>query len=245
MKTAILVDGGFYRKRARYLYGELTAEKRANELERYCRDHITDRSVELYRIFYYDCMPISKTVYNPLTHQNTDFGRSETYAWMNKFLEELKCRRKFALRLGELSDAFAGYSISPAATKALLSGKKTLESLTVGDLHLDLGHQKGVDMKIGIDIASLAYKQQVEQIILIAGDSDFVPAAKLARREGIDFILDPMGAIIKANLFEHIDGLKSPAHWRHKPICKASESDGTTGIEFDEVGKETLTIINQ
>lgn len=34
-------------------------------------------------------------------------------------------------------------------------------------------------MRIGIDIASLAYKKQVEQIILIAGDSDFVPAAKL------------------------------------------------------------------
>ena len=64
-------------------------------------------------------------------------------------------------------------------------------------------------MKIGLDIASLAYKKQVDQIVLIAGDSDFVPAAKLARREGIDFILDPMGKQINAELFEHIDGLRS------------------------------------
>ena len=64
-------------------------------------------------------------------------------------------------------------------------------------------------MKIGLDISSLAYKKQVDQIILIAGDSDFVPAAKLARREGIDFIFDPMWASIKDNLFEHIDGLRS------------------------------------
>ena len=69
--------------------------------------------------------------------------------------------------------------------------------------------QKGVDMRIGIDIASLAYKKLVNQIILISGDSDFVPAAKQARREGIDFILAPMGATIKADLFEHIDGLKN------------------------------------
>ena len=69
--------------------------------------------------------------------------------------------------------------------------------------------QKGVDMKIGVDIASLAYKHQVDQIILIAGDSDFVPAAKLARREGIDFVLDPMWTNIRDDLFEHIDGLKS------------------------------------
>ena len=62
-------------------------------------------------------------------------------------------------------------------------------------------------MKIGLDIASMAYKGQVDQIILISGDSDFVPAAKLARREGIDFILDPMWNPIKSNLSEHIDGL--------------------------------------
>lgn len=64
-------------------------------------------------------------------------------------------------------------------------------------------------MRIGLDIAQLAFKKQVEKIILIAGDSDFVPAAKLARREGIDFILDPLGAHIKDNLSLHIDGLRT------------------------------------
>ena len=64
-------------------------------------------------------------------------------------------------------------------------------------------------MKIGVDIASLAYKRQVDKIVLISCDSDFVPAAKLARREGIDFVLDPMWVDIKPELFEHIDGLRS------------------------------------
>ena len=58
-----------------------------------------------------------------------------------------------------------------------------------------------------VDIASLVYKKAVDQIVLISGDSDFVPAAKLARREGIDFVLDSLGAKIKSDLFEHIDGL--------------------------------------
>lgn len=69
--------------------------------------------------------------------------------------------------------------------------------------------QKGVDMRIGIDIASLALKKQVDTIVLVAGDSDFVPAAKLACREGIDFILDPLWQQVNADLFEHIDGLQS------------------------------------
>ena len=64
-------------------------------------------------------------------------------------------------------------------------------------------------MRIGLDIASVAYKKQAQRIVLISGDSDFVPAAKLARREGMEFILDPMWAPIKPDLQEHIDRLKS------------------------------------
>ena len=71
-------------------------------------------------------------------------------------------------------------------------------------------------MRIGIDIASLAFKKQVDQIVLISGDSDFVPAAKQARREGIDFILDPMRATIKEDLFEHIDGMRTKAPQKNK-----------------------------
>ncbi len=62
-------------------------------------------------------------------------------------------------------------------------------------------------MKIGVDIASIALKGFVDTIVLFSGDSDFVPAAKLARREGMDFILDPIKANVEPQLFEHIDGI--------------------------------------
>lgn len=69
--------------------------------------------------------------------------------------------------------------------------------------------QKGVDMRIGLDIASLVERSLVTQIILISGDSDFVPAAKHARRRGIDFVLDPMWQTVSSSLNEHVDGIKS------------------------------------
>ena len=56
---------------------------------------------------------------------------------------------------------------------------------------------------------SMVLKHQVESIVLVAGDGDFVPASKLARREGVDFILDPMWAHINPDLEEHVDGIKS------------------------------------
>jgi uncharacterized LabA/DUF88 family protein len=68
-----------------------------------------------------------------------------------------------------------------------------LADLTDDDFVYDV-KQKGTDMRVGLDIASVSYKGQADQIVLVAGDSDFVPAAKLARREGVDFILDPSGA---------------------------------------------------
>ena len=64
---------------------------------------------------------------------------------------------------------------------------------------------------------------QVHQIILISGDRDSVPAAKLARREGIDFILDPLWASIKPNLHKHIDGLRS--NWKKLPAVSSQTEE--------------------
>lgn len=210
VKVAILVDGGFYRQRAYRLFGEKTAKERANELEDYCHSHLKDKREqrELYRIFYYDCPPISKKLYHPLLKKQIDFGRSEMYEWMNEFVSELTHKRKFCMRMGKLAEEQATYSIRYDAIKKLCNNSITVDELTENDFLLQIS-QKGVDMKIGIDISSLAFKQQVNQIILISGDSDFVPAAKLARREGIDFILDPMRAPIKPDLYEHVDGIRS------------------------------------
>lgn len=215
VKTAILVDGGFYRLRARKLAGDKSPKERADELERYCLDHLHDKYEKraLYRIFYYDCAPLQKgfNVYNPWTKRSDNLGDSENGKWMLDFLDELKHRRKFAIRLGRLgtkSNDAISYNLKPDVTRALLTGTRKIEDLKQEDFKLNL-IQKGVDMRIGVDISSIAFKHQVDQIILIAGDSDFVPAAKQARREGIDFILDPMGNQISEDLFEHIDGIRS------------------------------------
>lgn len=210
MSTAILVDGGFYRKVAMKKFGLKSPEEAANELIEYCTRHLTegkDKKIRhnLYRIFYYDCPPINKKVYHPLKGKTVDLSKTAQYKWMIDFISALTKKRKVALRLGSLSEIDTLYSIKNETQKKLISGAIKIEELKEDDFLLT-SKQKGVDMKIGIDIASISYKKQVDQIVLIAGDSDFVPAAKLARREGIDFVLDPLGRPVKADLFEHIDG---------------------------------------
>lgn len=212
MKTAILVDGGFYRRRAQIKLGEKTAEERAKELSDYCYRHLKekhdDTKHDLYRIFYYDCPPMDKKIYHPFLKKQIDYSKTDLHTWMTEFLDQLKKKRKFALRMGKLADTQAHFTIRQDILKKMCNDKISFDQLTEHDFVINVD-QKGVDMKIGLDIASIAYKRQVDQIVLISGDSDFVPAAKLARREGIDFVLDPLGAPIKPDLFEHIDGLRT------------------------------------
>lgn len=232
MPTAILVDGAFFLRRYRYLRGKAHPEKVASDLHWMCRQHLKQEKRgtprRLYRILFYDCPPLTKKVHNPISGATIDFGKTDTARWRTTFHEELKKRRKVALRLGYLNERSGQWQIQPKRLKSLLKRETNLDDLTESDVRYDV-KQKGVDMRIGIDIASMCYKKQVSQIILIAGDSDFVPAAKLARREGIDFILDPMWAPIRPDLHEHIDGLKSVFNREtHKKQKAASSTESGT-----------------
>lgn len=114
-----------------------------------------------------------------------------------------------------------------------LTEQETRELITVLNAWRSLGNdqrdiripfrQKGVDMRIGLDIASITLKGQADTIVLVTGDSDFVPAAKLARREGIEFLLDPMWQSVNDELHEHVDGIVSAFP---KPDADRDLSDG-------------------
>lgn len=230
MPTAILIDGAYFIKKLRSSYGngvgydsQLAATiifecamqhltKRPKKINQKSKDNSKDIHVPqeaLYRIFFYDCAPLDFKGHNPISNKAIDFSRTDEYKFRTELHSELKKKRKVALRLGKIS-TFKSWNFKPEALKKILKNASDLSKikLTEDDVKLDF-KQKGVDMRIGLDIASLTLKKFVHKIILIAGDADFVPAAKLARREGIDFILDPLGSEIPNDLFEHIDGLQS------------------------------------
>lgn len=110
----------------------------------------------------------------------------------------------------EITDSCEGAILQLSAEEArdLIQLRQDFQAIDAGAITLGL-RQKGVDMRVGLDIASLTLKKQVDTIVLVSGDSDFVPAAKLARREGVDFILDPLWQKVNLDLLEHIDGLQS------------------------------------
>ena len=209
IRVAILVDGAYFLHRYQRTYGYgHSAEEVAKDLFSMCLAHLDDETDVLYRIFYYDCPPFDKRAHNPVTGKAVDFSKTDLYTFRTSLFGELVKKRKLALRRGRLGATPRGWFIKPIPTKRLLAEEISVSDLRESDVQYELV-QKGVDMRIGLDIASLAYKKQVERIVLVSGDSDFVPAAKLARREGIDFIIDPMWQRVSDDLFEHIDGMKT------------------------------------
>ena len=202
LRVAILVDGGFYLRQSRVHIGKLSAPEQANSLLRYCAEHIPP-GFRLYRIFYYDCPPSSKKAFHPLLAKTVDLSKTASCEWHRQFHNELRITDRVAVRMGELLDSQSEYILKKKSARELFTRKRNLDSLTLEDFVLDIT-QKGVDMRIGLDIATLAHKKLVDRIVLIGGDSDIVPAAKHARREGLEFVLDPMGHPITSSLREHI-----------------------------------------
>jgi uncharacterized LabA/DUF88 family protein len=211
--TAILVDGAFFLARYRKVWGERDPNDSrtvAKTVFGMALEHLKalDRPREsLYRIFFYDCPPLDKRFVRPISGESVDFGRTAAAEFRRDLHDQLRRQRKMALRLGRLAER-GEWKLKYNALQQLRDGE--LHSDDLGDEHFEPDmRQTQVDMKIGIDIAALTYKKLVDQIILVAGDADFIPAAKLARYEGIDFILDPMWQGIAPDLHEHIDGLQS------------------------------------
>jgi uncharacterized LabA/DUF88 family protein len=200
MKVVFTIDRWFMRKR---IYKLKSFFYDGNNIRKYCLKHLRDGDT-LYRIFYYDTAPLNKKGHNPISKTAIDFGRTHIAEAHYRLLESIKRTPNFALRLGNTIWKNNGWILNAEKLKDLLSKKITVDDLTDNDVR-PLIEQKAVDMKIGLDIASIATKKLAEKLIIISGDADIVPALKLARQEGMIVGLDPLRNPISPELSEHVD----------------------------------------
>lgn len=173
MKVAVLIDGAFLRKKFRMAYRRDLDPSDAEDFVKKALNFLNFNSVE-YRAYFYDCRPCDTRTSLPISNRAYNFERTPQFRSGNALLDGISALDFFAVREGQI--LFSGWSL-----------KKTCYTETS---HTDESFspnlsQKGVDMKIGLDVAWISYEKTFDHIVLVTADSDFVPAIKVARRGGI------------------------------------------------------------
>ena len=197
-KIAILIDAGFFKQCFRKLNNKKDPTKKdVEDLIESIVKKVQEKSNKieidiLFRTFYYDCLPYGEIKKHP-DGSEYNFSTTDTYKTQTNFINSLKDIEQFAMRLGEVS--FSGWKINPSR----------IPEKIVPDLR-----QKGVDMKIGLDMAWLAGKKTIDKIVLVAGDADFISPIKFVRKEGLLVYLYPMNNPVKSELKEHCDFVLEP-----------------------------------
>ncbi len=111
----------------------------------------------------------------PVSGQKRDFNGND------KWLDQLSQKDYFAVRLGVLK--FRGWI--PKNMPIQFSKDKGLSD----EDFTPKFEQKGVDMRIGLDMAIFSENKIVDSVTLITNDTDCVPAMKHARRSGLQISL--------------------------------------------------------
>jgi uncharacterized LabA/DUF88 family protein len=194
---AVLVDAGFIKRKL----GTQARPMNADDFERFIDRVIAHRELQdmrLHRVYVYDAAPLTERVVKPLRGGEINFASQPIAQRSQKLHKALQRKRNVAIRMGDL--AFRGWSVKPA--KLDWDGEELV--IRAADLVPNI-QQKAVDMRIGLDIAALTLKKIVQVIVLVTGDTDFIPAMKFARREGAQLYLVPMAHAIRESMYEHAD----------------------------------------
>jgi hypothetical protein len=142
LNTAVMVDGEFFLRRHRECYPQPAdsakehASRCALDLFDMATAHARDdggSDHSLYRIFFYDCEPLSKKVHRPISGKALDYGETPVFAFRTELHKALVRTRKVALRLGKLQDGVAGWKLRESALKALLKKTRQFAAAAIAD----------------------------------------------------------------------------------------------------------------
>lgn len=188
-RYAILLDGGFV---TRKLQEKLKKPATADDIMALCdeiraNDHL--KHYELLRIYYYDAPPSGETISRPVSGEDFPLASTERYRHAQSLYDQLELKEGVAIRFGETRLTPQQWKMKPRSAKQLIREPRKVEDR---DFDLDIG-QKGVDIRIGLDMARLALRDTVRAVAVVTGDSDFVPAFKFVRREGVKVVLCTLG----------------------------------------------------
>ena len=133
----------------------------------------------LHKVLYYDCRP-----YKFSENEDSVYSEEITFERNNQLLNTLAKQDQYVLRLGKLK---------------FLGRDNTGHPILV---------QKGVDIRIALDMARIVMVSKVERLIIITGDTDLVPAMEMVRTYDIQIVTINMDNLAN-ELYSHSDFIRT------------------------------------
>lgn len=194
-KVVLLIDAGHLRAQAENYFN-------ISFVQNIVQACVT-QDEELLKVLYYDCEPYDGKQIGPMSGQTIHIKQP------NNHLREIENLDFFAVRRG--TNKFRGW-------KRKGDHKQQAPQATGdSDFKPDI-QQKGVDIRIALDIASIANSRYADRIILVSNDSDLTPAMKYARMAGLQVVLIKLpGMVNQAPMLPHTDIRRIIATWPEKP----------------------------
>lgn len=157
---AVLLDGGFVVKKFQQ------SQKRfptADDVEQLCNT-IGAREefarYELLRNYFYHASPATGILVNPLDNSRTDLSATKVHSQHESLIDRLEMKPNFAVRLGET--VTHEWRLGASAMRSLTQATRPVQP---NDLVPNIS-QKGVDLRIGLDIARLALRSLQRELRL-------------------------------------------------------------------------------
>lgn len=185
MKRVIIqIDGGHLRAHAR----RDSLDYSVDFIEDFCHA-LLQKDEELIRAFYYDCRPYQGEAPQPISGEPFQFKSG------GGWLDELASRDYLCVRTGVLK--FRGWK--PKGLPLPTSG------LSDQDFRPDF-EQKGIDLRIGLDLNQIIDRKSADRVILVSADTDLIPAMALVRHAGLQLIgVDFPNAPLHGEILSHFD----------------------------------------
>ncbi len=200
-RIILLIDGGYLRAQARrdhYDYSVDFIEDFAHTL--------IQKTESFVRVIYYDCKPYQGDAALPVS------GNSYIFKSGGGWLDELASRDYFAVRTGLLK--FRGWKPKQIPLNA--------DTLSDSDFKPDF-EQKGLDLRIGLDIANIIQVKSADRLLMVSADTDIIPALDLARNSGMQVIgVDFPNGPLHGEILSHFD-LVREADWPKDAVKNGRE----------------------
>lgn len=197
MKVAVLIDGAFLRKKYKQAFKQNLTPHDTEKFVKRSLEFLGFSAVD-YRAYFYECRPCGKKTQLPVSKKEFCFDSTPQFRDGNALLDGIAALDYFAVREGQIM--FSGWALR----------KKCYDQQPhTDDSFAPCLSQKGVDMKIGLDVAWISYEKTFDRIVLVTADSDFIPAIKVARRGGIFVHLLTLNHGVMESLSKNADVTRS------------------------------------